>query len=113
MSSARVQVSIAPPIAIRLSRVCSCAPPGHAGEAAHDVLRPPRRRLGGNVFEGDEARQQAAGIAALLHVGRDAADPGSARCRVMRRKVTGSNSTSASMIMTASAQFSSRMMPMP
>ena len=49
---------------------------GHAGEPAHDVLRPSRRRLGRDVFEGDEARQQAAGLAAFLHIGRDAADLG-------------------------------------
>jgi hypothetical protein len=55
----------------------------------HDVLRPPRRRLGGDVFEAMKRDSRFAGRAALLHVGGDAADLGSARCRAIRLQRSG------------------------
>ena len=73
VSSASEEVSIRPPRASRLARVCNWAPPARQAMRAEHVLPAPGGRLGGDVLVADEPGQVVARAAALLDVGGDRA----------------------------------------
>ena len=87
---------------------------GEAGLGPEHVLRAARRRLRGDVLEGDEAVQEVGRAAALLDVGGDRAHlrvaRGGASCAAASAPV---KITSASMIITASYQSSARIRRSP